>query len=156
MNLEIDKETKEKKEDKLDISNKELKEIYKESKKNINIVNKQIEIIKDILDDVNIKKLEDITEKTREKIKELSKLEKYMSEKMYEIDVYKEYIKKVKEDINHEEKRLTNISLRNMTLEKENLNFFNQIKSIKNSINTSFISCFVLIILSFLYFVIFK
>ena len=37
MNLETDREIKEKKEDKFDISNKELKEIYKESKKNINI-----------------------------------------------------------------------------------------------------------------------
>lgn len=153
MNLEIDRE---KKEDKLDISNKDLKEILKESKKNINIVNKQIEIIKEILNDVNIKKLEDITEKTREKIKELSELEKSLSEKMYEIDVYKEYIKKVKEDINREEKRLTNISLRNMTLQKENLNFLNQINYIKNMINMGFISSFILIILSFLYFVIFK
>lgn len=156
MNLEIDKETKEKKEDKFDISSKELKDIYKESKKNINIVNKQIEIIKEILNDVNIKNLEDSTEKTREKIKELSELEKYMSEKMYNIDVYKEYIKKIKEDIKHEETRLTNISLRNMTLEKENLNFFKQIKSVKNIIEVGFISCFVLIILSFFYFVIFK
>ena len=82
MNLEIDRE---KKEDTLDISSKELKDIYKESKKNINIVNKQIEMIKDILDDVNIKKLEDITEKIREKIKELSELEQYLSEKMYDI-----------------------------------------------------------------------
>lgn len=156
MNLEIDRETKENKDDKLDISVKDFKEIHKESKKNINLVNKQIEIIKDILDDVNIKKLEDTAEKIKEKIKELSELEKYMSEKMYNIDVYKEYIKKIKEDIKHEETRLTNISLRNMTLEKENLNFFNQIKSIKNIIEAGFISCFVLIILSFLYFVIFK
>ena len=157
MNLEIDKETKEeKKEDRLNVSSKELKEICKESKKNINTVNQQIEIIKDILDDVNIKKLEEVTEKIREKMKELSELEKYLSEKIYDIDVYKEYITKVKEDINREEKRLTNISLRNMTLQKENLNFINQINHVKNTINMGFISSFILIILSFLYFVIFK
>lgn len=156
MNLETDREIKEKKDDKLDISIKEFKEIYKESKKNINVVNKQIEIIQEILDDINIKKLEDMTERIKEKIKESSELEKYLSEKMYEIDVYKEYIKKVKEDINREERRLTNISLRNMTLQEENLNFLNQINYIKNMINMGFISSFILIILSFLYFVIFK
>lgn len=156
MNLETDREIKEKKDDKLDISIKEFKEIYKESKKNINVVNKQIEIIQEILDDINIKKLEDMTERIKEKIKESSELEKYLSEKMYEIDVYKEYIKKVKEDINREERRLTNISLRNMTLQEENLNFLNQINYIKNMIKMGFISSFILIILSFLYFVIFK
>lgn len=102
MNLKIDRDIQEGKEDKLNISVKEFKKIYKESCKNIIEVNKKIEEIKEIFEVIDLQKLEKLEIEIREKF---NNLEDYLNIKKYDIEVYKELILKIREDIKNTEKK---------------------------------------------------
>lgn len=152
MDLTIEKD-KEVKEEKLDISVREFKRIYKESCRNIIEVNKQIELIKDILNFKNLSKLENMHLEIKERF---LNLEEFLNSRKYNIDVFREQMVKMKDDIRKEENKLTNISINNMKLLEDYQKAIEEIKKIKSFYSSSFIALGTISFLTILSLIIFR
>lgn len=135
MKLDVDREQTDKKEERLDISIKEFKEMYKTSKKNINVVNKQLETLKEILDDERIKHLE----KEYEKLQDLETQKDNLFKEADKIQSIQASLKNLNNNLDDTKKEIEILDRNGVNLAKHFEVFFNDTISLKKSIKNIFL-----------------